>query len=122
MILWVYMADACIGAMVYISILMGQSQVSSSNLLRGFVANYCNLMIPNLVLFNAVVKPLLVDGSPKSHELFLAYDQCSLSELEPPVVLQEFVNHGILLNLIYERYGFYHNHIVVLIKNTVASL
>lgn len=91
------------------------------HLLRGF-ANYCNLMIPNLVLFNAVVKPLLVDGSPKSHELFLAYDQCSLSELEPPVVLQEFVNHGILLNLIYECYGFYHNHIVVLIKNTVASL
>ncbi|GFP88660.1 inositol-tetrakisphosphate 1-kinase 2 [Phtheirospermum japonicum] len=41
-----------------------------------------------------VVKPLVVDGSAKSHELFLAYDQFSLSELEAPVVLQEFVNHG----------------------------
>lgn len=45
---------------------------------------------------NSVAKPLLVDGSAKSHELFLAYDQCSLSELEPPLVLQEFVNHGIV--------------------------
>ncbi|KAI3445864.1 hypothetical protein Pfo_002529 [Paulownia fortunei] len=41
-----------------------------------------------------VVKPLVVDGSAKSHELFLAYDQFSLSELEAPMVLQEFVNHG----------------------------
>ncbi|KAF3434531.1 hypothetical protein FNV43_RR21616 [Rhamnella rubrinervis] len=41
-----------------------------------------------------VAKPLLVDGSAKSHELFLAYDEFSLSELEPPLVLQEFVNHG----------------------------
>ncbi|KAK4438009.1 Inositol-tetrakisphosphate 1-kinase [Sesamum alatum] len=41
-----------------------------------------------------VVKPLVVDGSAKSHELFLAYDQFSLSELETPMVLQEFVNHG----------------------------
>ncbi|CAA0814246.1 Inositol-tetrakisphosphate 1-kinase 2 [Striga hermonthica] len=40
-----------------------------------------------------VVKPLVVDGSAKCHELFLAYDHFSLSELEAPVVLQEFVNH-----------------------------
>ncbi|KAH7518152.1 hypothetical protein FEM48_Zijuj09G0141400 [Ziziphus jujuba var. spinosa] len=44
-----------------------------------------------------VAKPLLVDGSAKSHELFLAYDEFSLSELEPPLVLQEFVNHGGIL-------------------------
>lgn len=48
-----------------------------------------------------VAKPLLVDGSAKSHELFLAYDQCSLSELEPPLVLQEFVNHGGVLFKVY---------------------
>ncbi|OAY75670.1 Inositol-tetrakisphosphate 1-kinase 2 [Ananas comosus] len=40
-----------------------------------------------------VAKPLVVDGSAKSHELSLAYDQSSLSKLEPPLVLQEFVNH-----------------------------
>ncbi|KAK4284447.1 hypothetical protein QN277_001279 [Acacia crassicarpa] len=48
-----------------------------------------------------VVKPLVVDGSAKSHELFLAYDEFSLSTLEPPLILQEFVNHGGLLFKIY---------------------
>ncbi|KAG6652149.1 inositol-tetrakisphosphate 1-kinase 3-like isoform X1 [Carya illinoinensis] len=48
-----------------------------------------------------VVKPLVVDGSTKSHELFLAYDQFSLAELEPPLVLQEFVNHGGILFKVY---------------------
>ncbi|OMO63406.1 Inositol-tetrakisphosphate 1-kinase [Corchorus olitorius] len=48
-----------------------------------------------------VAKPLVVDGTSKSHELFLAYDQLSLSELEPPLVLQEFVNHGGVLFKIY---------------------
>ncbi|PON86829.1 Inositol-tetrakisphosphate 1-kinase [Trema orientale] len=48
-----------------------------------------------------VAKPLLVDGTAKSHELFLAYDQFSLPELEPPLVLQEFVNHGGVLFKIY---------------------
>lgn len=48
-----------------------------------------------------VVKPLVVDGSAKSHELYLAYDQFSLSELKPPLVLQEFVNHGGLLFKVY---------------------
>ncbi|KAG8368517.1 hypothetical protein BUALT_Bualt15G0053900 [Buddleja alternifolia] len=48
-----------------------------------------------------VVKPLVVDGSAKSHELFLAYDQCSLAKLETPMVLQEFVNHGGILFKVY---------------------
>jgi hypothetical protein len=38
-----------------------------------------------------VAKPLVA----KSHELSLAYDPTSLTKLEPPLVLQEFVNHGI---------------------------
>ncbi|KAG8498048.1 hypothetical protein CXB51_006959 [Gossypium anomalum] len=48
-----------------------------------------------------VAKPLLVDGSAKSHKLFLACDWSSLSELEPPLVLQEFVNHDGILFKIY---------------------
>lgn len=47
-----------------------------------------------------VVKPLVVDGSLKAHELFLAYDHISLSELEAPMVLQEFINHsGVLFKV-----------------------
>ncbi|KAM7479087.1 hypothetical protein LguiA_027300 [Lonicera macranthoides] len=48
-----------------------------------------------------VAKPLVADGSAKSHELFLAYDQSSLSKLEPPLVLQEFINHGGVLFKVY---------------------
>ncbi|WCJ35630.1 Inositol-tetrakisphosphate 1-kinase 1 [Euphorbia peplus] len=48
-----------------------------------------------------VAKPLVADGSVKSHELSLAYDQHSLRKLEPPLVLQEFVNHGGVMFKVY---------------------
>ncbi|KMZ61464.1 Inositol-tetrakisphosphate 1-kinase [Zostera marina] len=48
-----------------------------------------------------VSKPLVVDGSAESHVLSLAYDQLSLSRLHPPLVLQEFVNHGGVLFKVY---------------------
>lgn len=41
---------------------------------------------------------MVVDGSAKSHELSLVYDEFSLSKLDPPLVLQEFVNHGNLFS------------------------
>ncbi|KAL5218557.1 hypothetical protein ABZP36_019241 [Zizania latifolia] len=44
-----------------------------------------------------VAKPLVA----KSHELSLAYDPISLTKLEPPLVLQEFVNHGGVLFKVY---------------------
>lgn len=55
------------------------------------------------MLIFSVAKPLVVDGTAKSHEMFLAYDQFSLSELEPPLVLQEFVNHGTMFQLMHEN-------------------
>ncbi|KAF7817087.1 inositol-tetrakisphosphate 1-kinase 3-like isoform X1 [Senna tora] len=48
-----------------------------------------------------VAKPLVADGSAKSHELSLAYEPYSLQNLEPPLVLQEFVNHGGVLFKVY---------------------
>ncbi len=47
-----------------------------------------------VVEVSAVAKPLVADGTAKSHALSLAYDKYCLTELEPPLVLQEFVNHG----------------------------
>ncbi|XP_075482730.1 inositol-tetrakisphosphate 1-kinase 3-like [Primulina tabacum] len=44
-----------------------------------------------------VAKPLVA----KSHELSLAYDECSLQKLEPPLVLQEFINSGGVLFKVY---------------------
>ncbi|OEL18061.1 Inositol-tetrakisphosphate 1-kinase 2 [Dichanthelium oligosanthes] len=48
-----------------------------------------------------VAKPLVVDGTSKGHELYLAYDEASLSMLHPPLVLQEFINHGGILFKVY---------------------
>ncbi|KAB2031059.1 hypothetical protein E1A91_D05G284100v1, partial [Gossypium mustelinum] len=61
--------------------------------------SYETLSIPDFVAeaglrLPLVAKPFVNDGSEKSHELSLAYDQYSLQKLEPPLVLQEFVNHG----------------------------
>ncbi|KAG8377424.1 hypothetical protein BUALT_Bualt08G0031500 [Buddleja alternifolia] len=44
-----------------------------------------------------VAKPLVA----KSHELSLAYDEFSLQLLDPPLVLQEFINHGGVLFKVY---------------------
>lgn len=51
--------------------------------------------------FPLVAKPLWVDGTAKSHALSLAFNEFCLSELEPPLVLQEFVNHGGVLFKVY---------------------
>ncbi|KAF9622966.1 hypothetical protein IFM89_035681 [Coptis chinensis] len=64
------------------------------------------LSIPDVVANSGlklplVAKPLVVDGSAKSHELSLAFDNCCLSKLDPPLVLQEFVNHGGVLFKVY---------------------
>eukprot|EP01018_Ginkgo_biloba_P002179 Gb_25244 [translate_table: standard] len=48
-----------------------------------------------------VAKPLVADGTAKSHAMSLAYDQFCLAELDPPLVLQEFVNHGGVLFKVY---------------------
>lgn len=42
----------------------------------------------------AVAKPLVSDGSAKAHEMSLAYEKSCLNQLDPPLMLQEFVNHG----------------------------
>lgn len=52
-------------------------------------------MICNVYLrLCAVAKPLVSDGSAKAHEMSLAYDKSCLNQLDPPLMLQEFVNHG----------------------------
>lgn len=48
-----------------------------------------------------VAKPLVADGSAKSHAMSLAYDRFGLSSLDTPLVLQEFVNHGGVLFKVY---------------------
>ncbi|KAL2903663.1 Inositol-tetrakisphosphate 1-kinase 1 [Bienertia sinuspersici] len=51
--------------------------------------------------FPVIAKPLLANGSHKSHELSLVFNSHGLKYVEPPVVVQEFVNHGGVLFKVY---------------------
>ncbi|KAL5973884.1 Inositol-tetrakisphosphate 1-kinase 5 [Asimina triloba] len=44
--------------------------------------------------FPVIAKPLIADGSAKSHRMALVFNRSGLLALRPPLVLQEFVNHG----------------------------
>ncbi|XP_031503603.1 inositol-tetrakisphosphate 1-kinase 5 [Nymphaea colorata] len=43
--------------------------------------------------FPVIAKPLVADGSAKSHKMSLVFNPTGLAKLRPPLVLQEFVNH-----------------------------
>ncbi|XP_062101588.1 inositol-tetrakisphosphate 1-kinase 3-like isoform X2 [Humulus lupulus] len=64
-------------------------------------SSICNVVTKSGLTLPLVAKPLVSDGSAKSHELSLAYDRYSLQRLEPPLVVQEFVNHGGILFKVY---------------------
>ncbi|KQJ99418.1 inositol-tetrakisphosphate 1-kinase 4 [Brachypodium distachyon] len=51
--------------------------------------------------FPLIAKPLAVDGSAGSHAMSLVYRREGLREVQAPVVLQEFVNHGGVLFKVY---------------------
>ncbi|XP_076940846.1 inositol-tetrakisphosphate 1-kinase 1-like [Bidens hawaiensis] len=51
----------------------------------------------NKLGFPMMVKPLLADGSANAHNMSLVFNYEGLTtklELDPPMVLQQFVNHG----------------------------
>jgi inositol-1,3,4-trisphosphate 5/6-kinase/inositol-tetrakisphosphate 1-kinase len=63
-----------------------------------------DLADPDLVgalRFPVIAKPLDVDGSAGSHAMSLVYRADGLTGLRPPLVLQEFVNHGGVLFKVY---------------------
>jgi len=51
--------------------------------------------------FPVIAKPLVADGSAKSHKMALVYNQEGLNSVKPPVVVQEFVNHGGVIFKVY---------------------
>ncbi|XP_060207626.1 inositol-tetrakisphosphate 1-kinase 1-like [Lycium barbarum] len=64
-------------------------------------------MVSNLCLeneglrFPVIAKPLVADGSAKSHKMLLVFNKDGLRKLKPPIVLQEFVNHGAVIFKVY---------------------
>lgn len=59
------------------------------------------LIKEDAVQFPLIAKPLAADGSDISHKLHLVFDREGLSGLIPPVVLQEFLNHGGVIFKVY---------------------
>ncbi|CAN6311762.1 unnamed protein product [Urochloa humidicola] len=51
--------------------------------------------------FPLIAKPLVADGTAKSHKMSLVYHREGLAKLRPPLVLQEFVNHGGVIFKVY---------------------
>ncbi|KAL9231187.1 hypothetical protein vseg_006444 [Gypsophila vaccaria] len=51
--------------------------------------------------FPVIAKPLVADGTAKSHKMSLVYNHGGLINLKPPIVLQEFVNHGGVIFKVY---------------------
>ncbi|KAL0550508.1 hypothetical protein IC582_015030 [Cucumis melo] len=51
--------------------------------------------------FPVIAKPLVADGSAKSHKMALVFNHDCLNKLKPPIVLQEFVNHGGVIFKVY---------------------
>lgn len=54
-----------------------------------------------LLTFPVIAKPLVADGSAKSHKMSLVYNNEGLNKLKPPIVLQQFVNHGGVIFKVY---------------------
>ncbi|XP_007040636.2 PREDICTED: inositol-tetrakisphosphate 1-kinase 1 [Theobroma cacao] len=54
-----------------------------------------------LLKFPVIAKPLVADGSAKSHKMSLVFNHDGLNKLKPPIVLQEFVNHGGVIFKVY---------------------
>ncbi|KAD6453616.1 hypothetical protein R6Q59_015462 [Mikania micrantha] len=51
--------------------------------------------------FPVIAKPLVADGSAKSHKMLLIFSTEGFDELKTPTVLQEFVNHGGMIFKVY---------------------
>ncbi|KAM4076812.1 hypothetical protein ACJW30_12G093000 [Castanea mollissima] len=55
------------------------------------------------IKFPLIAKPILVDGSAKSHEMFLVFNENGLKKLKlkKPIMMQEFVNHSGVIFKVY---------------------
>lgn len=51
--------------------------------------------------FPVIAKPLVADGTANSHNMALVFNKNGLKNLQPPLVLQEFVNHGGVIFKVY---------------------
>ncbi|XP_076940831.1 inositol-tetrakisphosphate 1-kinase 1-like [Bidens hawaiensis] len=53
------------------------------------------------LVFPVIAKPLLADGATGAHKMSLVVNHEGLTKLHPPVLLQQFVNHGGVIFKVY---------------------
>lgn len=76
-------------------------QVPTQCVFHGGEAEEERLALLERLRFPVIAKPLLVDGSANSHAMSLAFNPHGLAKLKPPLVLQEFINHGGVIFKVY---------------------
>lgn len=88
-------------------------RIGSFGIPKQFVINDCGELSDVRIekeglKFPVIAKPLVADGSAKSHKMSLVYNHVGLNELKvkPPIVLQEFVNHGGVIFKVYVVGGY----------------
>lgn len=57
--------------------------------------------IQEKLTFPIVAKPLLANSNDKAHEMWVIFTPHGLNKVQPPVILQQFVNHGGILFKVY---------------------
>ncbi|KVH97334.1 ATP-grasp fold [Cynara cardunculus var. scolymus] len=68
------------------------------------VVSLTSLSAINDLSFPVIAKPLLADGGSNAHDMSLVFNNEGLTkgfELEPPMILQQFVNHGGVIFKVY---------------------
>ncbi|XP_074359746.1 inositol-tetrakisphosphate 1-kinase 1-like [Apium graveolens] len=61
----------------------------------------CDLSAFDDLKYPVIAKPLLANASSKSHQMSLVFNNNGLKELEAPLILQQFVNHGGVIFKVY---------------------
>ncbi|MCD7461687.1 Inositol-tetrakisphosphate 1-kinase [Datura stramonium] len=93
-----------------VSMLDAVSQLKIENLeipLQAFVDSNESLQDEAVVVrrqgmkFPMIAKPLIANASADAHQMFLVLNQDGLNGIKPPIVLQEFVNHGGVIFKVY---------------------
>ena len=57
--------------------------------------------IQEKLTFPIIAKPLLANSNDKAHEMSVIFTPHGLNKVQPPVILQQFINHGGILFKVY---------------------
>lgn len=77
-----------------------------------------DLSVFQALKFPVIAKPLLANASSNSHQMSLVFNNNGLKELEAPVILQQFVNHGGVIFKVYVA----GKHVKCVLRNSLPDI